>query len=313
MQHQPNVLFIGTAEIAARILESLHHEKLHIVKVITQPDKAAGRKKKLVASPVKQMAQKLHLAIDQPAKIKDYEIEANGPLDLIVTCAYGQILPQRILDYPKYGCINIHGSLLPKYRGGAPIQRAIWNGETTSGITLMKMDAGLDTGDMLAQREFPIEGKNSQEVFDLMAQHGAGLLSENLDTILSGKAMYQKQDDSLASYAPIIKAQEEELDLNQSNRQILGQILALSPAPGAYVRVDGKKLKILQAQLVEEKLEKGRFKAEKKRLLLGLGDQSLKILKVLPEGKKEMEIQSYLNGAGKGLEGKKVDEIGQET
>lgn len=305
---QPRIAFIGTAPIAARLLEHLIEDGLPIEYVITQPDKLQGRKKKPVFPAVKQTALDHGLEVYQPEKIRSFmETMEKSPLDLIITCAYGQILPKAMLDYPAHGAINLHGSLLPKYRGGAPVQRAIWNAEPVSGVSLMQMDEGMDSGPVYAMKEMPIKGMNTDQLFDAMADEGFLLIKEWLPSILDGSAVAVAQNADEVTFAPVLKSEEEKLDLNQPDEKIIGQILAFAPKPGVYISIDGKKLKIFDADYQDTALEKGRFKKEGKSLLLGTGEGRLLLKRVQPEGKKEMDALSYLNGAGKALDGKEAD------
>ena len=218
---------------------------IHVCLVVTQPDKKKGRKQQLVYSEVKEVALEYDIPVFQPVKIKsDYQTILDFAPDLIVTCAYGQIVPKEVLDLPRYGCVNLHGSLLPKYRGGAPIQRAIWNGDTVTGMSLMKMAPKMDAGPVLAQKEIEIlPTDNSTTLFDKMGICASELLLSHFEEICSGHAVYVEQDESQVVFSPVLSKEEEHIDLNQDDEHILNQIRAFANAPGAYVLLKGKKFK----------------------------------------------------------------------
>lgn len=296
---------MGTPSIAAKVLQALIDSNVIIDLVVTQPDKKTGRKQTLTPSAVKQLAQQHDLRVFQPAKIKkDHEEILNCPCDLIVTCAYGQIVPTSILEHPKYGCINLHGSLLPKYRGGAPIQRAIMNGETKSGMTLMKMVQKMDAGPVMAESVIDIDpADNSTTLFEKMGDHAATLLKEHLETILNGQAVFIEQNETEATFAPIIKREEEHIDLNQSDSQIINHIRGLSLDPGAYVLAKNKKLKIFEYEYIPcENTILGLFsQPNKKSLCLELHNGKLNILSCQYEGKPKMAGKDFVNGQGRSL------------
>ncbi|EOS60979.1 methionyl-tRNA formyltransferase [Firmicutes bacterium M10-2] len=302
---QKHVIFMGTPSIAAKVLQALIDSNVIIDLVVTQPDKKTGRKQTLTPSAVKQLAQQHDLRVFQPAKIKkDHEEILNCPCDLIVTCAYGQIVPTSILEHPKYGCINLHGSLLPKYRGGAPIQRAIMNGETKSGMTLMKMVQKMDAGPVMAESVIDIDpADNSTTLFEKMGDHAATLLKEHLETILNGQAVFIEQNETEATFAPIIKREEEHIDLNQSDSQIINHIRGLSLDPGAYVLAKNKKLKIFEYEYIPcENTILGLFsQPNKKSLCLELHNGKLNILSCQYEGKPKMAGKDFVNGQGRSL------------
>src|SRR5271154_3477113 len=233
------IVFMGTAELSCASLEKLAGDKnFQILAVVTQPDKPKGRELKLTSSPVKILAEKLQLPVLQPLKARDEkfvsELRELKP-DLIVVVAYGQILPQSILDLPRFGCLNVHTSLLPKYRGAAPIQRAIANGDTETGVTIMKMDAGLDTGDIVAQRRTPIQPEDdSAALHDRLAQLGAKLLAQTIPDYVTGKISPRPQPVEGASYAAKIKKEDGRIDWNQPAKTIWSRLRAFTPWPGAF-------------------------------------------------------------------------------
>ncbi|MCI9040657.1 methionyl-tRNA formyltransferase [Dubosiella newyorkensis] len=309
--NQKHIIFMGTPAIAAKVLQALIDSDVSVDLVVTQPDKQVGRKKKIVFSEVKALAQEHQIPVFQPAHIKkDHQAILDHPCDLIVTCAYGQIVPQTVLDHPKSGCVNLHASLLPEYRGGAPIQRAIMDGKKESGMTLMQMVQKMDAGPIFAQKKVEIlPTDNASSLFEKMGDAASSLLKENLEELCLGKVHFQEQKESEATYAPIILAEEEKIDLAQSDEQIVNQIRALSDEPGAYVLVDGKKLKITQALYVpKENVEAGRFsQTNKKELNLELHHGYLSLKQVQMEGKPSMPIQNFINGQGRALLGKTAE------
>ena len=269
------IVFMGTAELSCASLEKLAG-KFSVVAVVTQPDKPKGRELKLQFSPVKILAEKLKLPVLQPAKARDEkfiaELRGLKP-DLIVVVAYGQILPQTILDLPKFGCLNVHTSLLPKYRGASPIQSAILNGETETGVTIMKMDAGLDTGEIISQARTPILPEdNSQTLHDRLAQLGAELLVETIPDYVAGKILPKPQPAEGASYAAKIKKEDGKIDWNEPAEKILNRLRAFTPWPGAFtfLKTEAKPqlLKIWKAEVVEKSAEPAKFCRRTKMELL---------------------------------------------
>ena len=249
-------IFMGTPEFAVPTLEALNG-KVELIAVVTQPDRPKGRGHKLAPSPVKTWALEHDIEVLQPEKIKTEEfVNKLSELkpDLIVVVAFGQILSQKILDLPKYGCINVHASLLPRYRGAAPIEWAIINGETKTGVTTMMMDIGLDTGDMLIKKEIEItENMILPELREKLMQLGAEALIETVDKLIDGTLKRQKQDDSLSNYAPMLNKETGLIDWNKSAKEIHNLVRGLYG--GAYTIIDGQKYKIWRTQIVDGKLE----------------------------------------------------------
>lgn len=304
------IVFMGTPPIAARVLQELLDMQADVSLVVSQPDKKVGRKQKIVYPAVKELALKHDIEVFQPSKIKtDYERIMEVKPDLIVTCAYGQIIPKELLDLPTYGCINLHGSLLPEYRGGAPIQRAIWDGLKESGMSLMEMSEKMDAGGVMDQDVFEITPKDdSTSVFEKMGESAARLLRKNLQTILDGEAEFKPQDPEKVTFAPIIKKEEEALNFNQEDERIFNQIRALAKTPGAYVKVKNKKLKILKANYSTAPVEFKKLESKKKNsLALGLHNGSLELAEVQMEGKPVMNIKDFMNGQGRSLVGEFVE------
>ncbi len=285
---------MGTPDIAATCLLRLIEDKKNVIGVVSQPDKPKGRGYTLTPPPVKVLALENGIPVYQPSTLRDgefYKTLCELQPDLIAVVAYGKILPKEIIDYPKYGCINVHASLLPKYRGAAPMQRAIMNGEKETGVTIMYMDEGLDTGDMLFCESFPIEKTdNFESVHDKTASLGAKMLSSAIDKIEAGEIKREKQDSSIATYAEKIEKEECLVDLKRSADELDCFIRGLSPIPLAYaIMPDGKKLKLVSAYPIDKKGKVGEVLEcdDKKegRIVIACGDGSLAVTSVLPEGK----------------------------
>lgn len=249
------ILFMGTPDFAVSSLEALIKTEHEIIGVVTQPDRPKGRGQKLTPSPVKSSAVESGLEVYQPQKIKTPEfvtqLREMTP-DIIVVAAFGQLLSKEILELPKHGCINVHASLLPKYRGAAPIHWAVINGETKTGITIMQMDEGLDTGDAIIAGEVDIQPEDTTGIIhDKLAELGASLLVEAIEMIDSGQAVRVPQDDSKATYAPLLTKETEKINWNKTSKEICNQVRGLNPWPGAYTDYDGKVLKIWQVRSCE--------------------------------------------------------------
>jgi methionyl-tRNA formyltransferase len=300
------IIFMGTAELSCASLEKLSGDKKFVVvAVVTQPDKPKGRELKLTASPVKNLAEKLRLPVLQPLKARDEkfigELRALKP-DLMVVVAYGQILPQTILDLPQFGCLNVHTSLLPKYRGAAPIQWAIAEGEPETGVTIMKMDAGLDTGPILSTRRTPIlPTDDSQILHDRLAQLGAELLVNTIPIYVAGKILPQAQPAAGSTYAAKIKKEDGKIDWNQPAEQIWNRLRAFTPWPGAFtfLQTEAKPqlLKIWKAEVVECSGGLGEILvADKTGIIVGCGQNALRILELQREGGKRLPAEQFLTG-----------------
>ena len=299
------ILFMGTPDFALYSLRVLVESGEEIVGVVTQPDQPKGRGYVMTPPPVKVYAEELGIAVYQPLTLRDdafFELLQTLAPDLIVVTAYGKILPERVLNYPKYGCVNVHGSLLPEYRGAAPMQRAIMDGKTVTGITTMMMNKGLDTGDMLLKGEVSIEScDNFETIHDKMGVCGAEVLQRTLDAIKNGTLAREVQDDSLATYAAKIEKSDCVIDFTRSARQLHDQIRGLSPFPLAFTRTpDGKLLKVTAAEVCEAEgvcapagtvlsLSGG-------KVTVACGEGSLSLLAVLPEGKGRMSAEAWING-----------------
>ncbi|MBR1781437.1 MAG: methionyl-tRNA formyltransferase [Oscillospiraceae bacterium] len=298
------IVFMGTPDFAVPSLERLIADGHQVVGVYTQPDKPKNRGMKLTASPVKEHALAHGIPVFQPTTLKDdavFEELCTLAPELIVVAAYGKILPKRILDCPEKGCINVHSSLLPRYRGAAPINWAILNGEDETGVTIMYMAEGLDTGDIISQRATPIDPNESVETLhDRLAALGASLLSETVVSIADGTATRRPQDDAQSNYAPMLNRELSPVDFTRSARQIHDQIRGLVPWPAACMEVEGLSLKLFASDLPgeESELPPGTILgADKKGMRIVCGDgKVLRILELQAPGKKRMRAVDYLRG-----------------
>ncbi len=297
-----DLVFCGTPQFAVPTLEQLAAAGFRVHLVVTQPDRPKGRGLELVASPVKQCAQKLNLHITQPDRIKTNE-ELRAQLtslkpDAIIVVGYGRIIPQWMLDLPPLGNINLHASLLPKYRGAAPIQWAIARGETVTGVTTMRIDAGLDTGDILLQRELPIVPDDTSETLaPRLAAIGADLTVETLRGLQTGSIPPRPQDDSQATLAPILKKEDGLVNFSHFATEIFNRLRGFQPWPGAYTTFRGKHLQIVKARPDAAPVPPAELRIQADRLLAGCGqDTSLELLEVQLEGKKRTAARDFIHG-----------------
>lgn len=294
------IVFMGTPDFAAPSLQALIDRGDDICGVFTQPDKPKGRGHKLQPPPVKQLALQQGLQVFQPGTLRDEDIQksiAGMAPDAIVVVAYGKLLPPEVLAVPKLGCINVHGSLLPKYRGAAPIQWAVINGEKTTGVTTMFMAEGMDTGDMLLKAETEIAPEETAgELFDRLKLLGAELLAETLDKLERGKLNGIPQDDTQATLAPMLKKEMSAIDWNRPAQQIHDQIRGLNPWPCAAAVLDGKRVKLLASQVVNGDGEPGTVHNIDGELVAGCGQGMLKITEIQAETGKRMSGRNYLLG-----------------
>jgi methionyl-tRNA formyltransferase len=297
--NNPRVIFMGTPEFSVPVLEMLI-ENYQVVQVVTQPDKPVGRKQILTPSPVKEVALKHKIEVFQPVKIRtDYEPILTSKPDLIITCAYGQIIPKEVLDCPTIACFNVHASLLPKYRGGAPIHKAIINGEKETGITIMYMDEGMDTGDMVAKKSLPINSNdNVGTLHEKLSILGADLLKITLPEILNGTNKRIKQKEEEVTYAYNIKREEEHLDFTKEGEVLINQIRGLNPWPTANFYLEDLEFKALEGEFVKKKIDKPGIIVEITKNSLGIScaDGIIYLTKIKPFGKKMMSTKDYLNG-----------------
>ena len=296
-----NVVFMGTPEFAVPVLEMLI-EKTNVIMVVTQPDKIVGRKKEIKFSPVKEVAIKHNIEVFQPSKIRlDYEPLKDLDIYLIVTCAFGQILPKEVLDLPKYGSINVHASILPKYRGSAPIEYAIMNGDKKTGVTIMYMDEGMDTGDIIKISKLSIEDNDTGgSIHDKLSILGKDTLECTLKDIFNGNITRIKQGDEF-SIAPKITREDEHIDFNNNGINIINKIRAFNPNPLANIIIDNKEIKVLAAKFVKKDVNKVSeiVEIDKDKLGISCKDGIIYLSTVKPMGKNIMDIKSFLNGIDK--------------
>lgn len=312
------IIFMGTPDFSVPVLEALVNQGYEVAMVVTQPDRPKGRKRILSPSPVKIAAEKHGLKVYQPERIRNSE-EAQPVLeeqaDLLVTAAYGQILPNEILESPTYGCINVHASLLPEYRGGAPIHQAVIDGKEKTGITIMYMVDRLDAGDILMQRAIDImEEDTAGTMHDKLSSLGADLLIESIPKLINGELTPIPQDEELVTFAPNIKKEQERLDFNQSGKSVLNHIRGLHPWPVAYTLFNGERLKIWEAEwtVSTSSMEPGTIKnLDKNGVEVVCGDgEVIRLTKIQPSGKKPLDAVAFLQGAGRHLKvGDRLGEI----
>ena len=295
------ILFMGTPEFSVNVLQGLI-ENYDVVGVVTQPDKEVGRKHEIKFSPVKELALKNDIRVYQPKNIKvEYEELLKLSVDMIVTCAYGQIIPKELLDFPKYGCINVHASLLPKLRGGAPIHKAIINNYSRTGVTIMYMVEKMDAGDIISQVETPILPEDNVGLLhDRLSQMGTKLLLETIPNIVSGNISPISQNEEEVTYAWNITREEEKIDFNDYATNIHNKIRGLSPLPGAYTTLDGKIIKIYSAY-IKDSFYTEKSNGEISRIYEdGIGvstsDGEIIITELQFAGKRKMLVKDYLHG-----------------
>ena len=302
MTQSLNLIFCGTPRFAVPTLENLVANGFHIQLVVTQPDRPKGRGLEVISSPIKQCAIQLGLPIVQPERIKNNEEFRNHLAslkpDAIIVVGYGRIIPQWMLDLPRLGNINLHASLLPKYRGAAPIQWAIAQGETVTGVTTMKIDAGLDTGDILLQQEIPIAPDDTSETLaPRLAAIGAELMAETLRGLQAGTIHPRPQDNSRATLAPILKKEDGLVDFARPAAEILNRLRGFQPWPGAYTRFRAKNFHILSATKVDRLLPPAELQIERDHLLVGCGQgTAIELLEVQLEGKKRTTAAEFIRG-----------------
>ena len=299
---QTKVIFMGTPNFSVPILEYLV-ENTNVVLVVTKPDTFEGRKKELTYSPIKEVALKNNIDVITPNKILDaFEIISEINPDIIITCAYGKIVPESILNIPKLGSINVHASILPQYRGASPIQSAILNGDKKTGITIMYMDKGMDTGDIISYEEINIDiDDNYQTLSSKLSLLGTNLLAKTLPDIINHKNNRIKQDDSKATYTRLITREDEKINFSQNGKDIINQIRTFSPNPGAYFKLNDKEIKIIKASFTSQKIAKSNEVVLTKNTFgITCNDGIINLEIVKPFGKNEMNIKAFLNGIDKG-------------
>ncbi|MGH9644425.1 MAG: methionyl-tRNA formyltransferase [Terriglobales bacterium] len=299
-----NLVFCGTPRFAVPTLEALVAAGHAVPLVVTQPDRPRGRGMELAASPAKESAIRLGIAVVQPATIKNNaefraQLEALHP-DAIIVVGYGRIIPQWMIDLPRWGNLNLHASLLPKYRGAAPIQWAIATGETITGVTTMKIDAGLDTGDILLQREMPIvQDETSETLAPKLASMGAELMLETLRGLESGEVKPSPQDHLLATLAPILKKEDGRIDFSRTAIELLNRMRGFRPWPGAFTTFRTKNLQVHRAELAHgsANLAESELAIDAPRLIVGCGQgTALNLIEIQPDGKRRMSAQEFING-----------------
>lgn len=318
------IVFMGTPAFSVNILEALVAQKdeYQVVAVVTQPDRPVGRKRKLTPTPVKEAALKHDIPVYQPEKIgraQDVkDLLANEDIDLIVTAAFGQFLPTSILNAPKFGAVNVHASLLPKYRGGAPVHYAIWNGDKETGVTIMRMVKQMDAGDILTQVVVPIENDDTvATMFDKLSLAGTDLLMDTLPKLFADELTPIQQVEAEATFSPNITSQQEQIDWQQDATQIYNQIRAFNAWPVAHTKVAGQNWKIWAGQVVTDETTDQApgtiIKINKKpaQLWVATGsNQVLAITSLQPAGKKQMDVASFINGgAGNLTEGDSFEQV----
>jgi methionyl-tRNA formyltransferase len=296
------IVFMGTPEFAVPCLDMLVNEHHQVLAVVSQPDRPKGRGQKLAPSPVKEAALAYGIPVLTPERIKEnFFIETVKELqpDMIIVVAFGQFLPKALLDLPPLGCVNVHASLLPKYRGAAPIHWSVIHGEPVTGITTMYMDAGMDTGDMILKAEIPIGAEETTgELHDKLKTLGAQLLAETIRQIRKGTAPREPQKQAEASYAPLLKRETEKIDWGKSAKDIHNLVRGLNPWPGAYCLQHNKTVKIWKTRLTgsETDIEPGRIVDHSGIICVGTGSGELELLEVQPESKRRMSAGEYLRG-----------------
>lgn len=301
MSESLRIAYAGTPDFAVPALKALIDSRHEVVAVYTQPDRPAGRGRKLKAGPVKTVAQAAGIPVEQPVSLREAEAQARlagyAP-DLMVVAAYGLILPQAVLDIPRLGCLNIHGSLLPRWRGAAPIQRAILAGDAETGITIMQMDAGLDTGDMLLKRTVPIvPGQTAQMLHDVLAVAGAEALLEAIDGLLAGRLQPEPQDAAQATYAEKLHKEEAEIDWTQPADVLARRVCAFNPWPVAQTRRGGEPLRLWEARAIDGEGPPGKVVAEgPEGIDIACGRGLLRVTRLQLPGGRPLAARDFLNG-----------------
>ena len=295
------IIFMGTPEFACPTLQRLIDRGENLIAVVTQPDRPKGRGQKPEPPPVKTVAERHGIAVFQPTKVRTPEsiehIRELAP-DLVVVVAFGQILPQRLLDVPRFGCVNVHASLLPRYRGAAPLNWVLINGETETGVTTMHMDAGLDTGDMLLVKRTPIDpDEDARSLHDRMSLLGAEALTETLDLLIAGKLVPEKQNDAQTCYAPLLKKETGEIDWRKKPLEINNLVRGVTPWPGAFTWLNGMYLKIFKVRTADSAGEPGVVLASgREGIEVACSGGSVIIEELQLEGKKRLPARNFLAG-----------------
>lgn len=307
------ILFMGTPEIAVAMLKQLMKDEYEVIGVVTQPDKRVGRKQEYQMPPVKQVALEHNIPVYQPIKIRDdYQMLMNLEVDLIVTCAYGQFIPDVLLQMPTFGSINVHASLLPKLRGGAPIHKAIINGDMESGVSIMRMVAKMDAGAVMSQCHVKIEQEDTMgSLYEKLAVAGAALLSESIPAIIDGSAVFVEQEEEQASFAYTIQKEEEWIDFHRDVQEVYNHIRGLIPTPCGYGVMDGKKVKFHKVRMMkDDNMQKaGEVLGYRENgFAIGANQGIIIVDEIQMEGKAKSDAKSFFNGAGKAMVGKCFNE-----
>lgn len=303
-----NVLFMGSPSFSVSVLEELN-KNVNVVGVVTAPDAYVGRKKVLTMCPVKEKAVSLGLKVYSPIKLRsDYEFIKELNPDMIITCAYGQILSEEILNIPKLGCFNLHGSLLPKYRGGAPIHYALLNGDEKTGITLMYMDKGMDSGDMIAKEEIKIDDNdNIESLTNKLSIIASKMIIKYLPSLINGTNNRVKQDISKVTFSPIITREDEHLDFNLTAKEIFNRYRMLSPNPLPNIKIDGIEYKIAECKIVDASGKASIVVSkDKNSFTIMAKDKGIMVSKIKPIGKNIMNVKDFFNGYHDEIVGKEV-------
>ena len=307
------VVFMGTPEFSLNVLKMLI-ENTKVIGVVTQPDKIVGKDKEKSYTPIKKLALENNIKVLQPEKIrKEYDEVINLQPDIIITCAYGQIIPEVILNAPKYGCINVHASLLPKLRGGSPLHHAIIDGYDKTGVTIMYMDKGMDTGDIISQEEIMINDDDTVgTIHDKLSVLGSSLLLKTLPSIIAGTNERIKQNEDEATYCHNITHEEEQIDFNDTVRNIFNKVRGMNPYPVSYFTLDNKVFKVYKVQYEETSKYQNKVNGEivvldKNNLGIKASNGIIYLLDIKKEGKKRMLIKDFLNGDKENLIGKVVN------
>ena len=298
------VVFMGTPSFAVPILEGLINN-YEVVLVVCQPDRKKDRKGNVIIPDTKVVAINNNIPVFQPVRVKeDYQTILDYNPDLIVTCAYGQFIPKEVVEYPKYGCINVHGSLLPKYRGGAPIHWAIINGEKVTGMTVMAMDKKMDAGDIISQRSLEIgEDEILDSLYKRMSILGRDLLLDTIPSIIDGTAKYYPQDESEVTFGLNVQKEEEKIDFSKTSLEVKNLVRGLNSVPGAYCILDGKRLKVYEVRVLSDSVNDYPcgyiVGVDNEGIIVRCGDGYIKILDIALEGKKRCLVKDYFNGIDK--------------
>ena len=307
------VVFMGTPEFSLNVLNGLI-ENTNVIGVVTQPDKIVGKNKETSFTPIKKLALENNIPVFQPEKIrKEYDKILELKPDIIITCAYGQIVPEAVLNYPKYGCINVHASLLPKLRGGSPLHHSIIDGYNETGVTIMYMDKGMDTGDMINKKSIPIlDTDNVGTIHDKLSVIGRDLLLETLPSIIDGTCNREKQNNSEATYCHNITHEEELIDFNKNAREIFNQVRGMNPYPVAYFTLDQKIYKIYQVSYQETNKFQDHANGEivvfdKNKIGIKVNNGIVYLEDIKKEGKRRMLVKDFLNGEKENLLGKVIN------